>query len=325
MLLTLVVGARCLNGGIAPVSDALPGANAANTDGRAEQARQGLERYASSVEARIRRNWPAFLVLAPDAQARARLRASRILARSARSLGIELPGTMPAGQIQHWVGATFIPDATLAASIPRLEDYDRRKEYMSPEVTESRLLRRQGDHFEVYLRLTERSIISATFDVYLTIQYRRLDETHLVIESRSERIFERPVEETSSAPDRGLLWGLNHYWRIAEMDDGLYLECEALVLAQAAGDGVVDRRSAHFAGCPKDADQYHRSDPPDHRVQGPLTCDSNPCKMRCPQVSKVAFGCHHADPSGGRASEIHAGQQCRFGDHVIGEITKEIA
>ena len=232
LLLTFVVSAQCANGSIAVLSCDVPGANAAITDGSIEQAKQGFERYASSVEARIRKDWPAFLVLAPDAPARARLRASRTLVRPARSLGIELPSTPPTGQIQHWVGATFIPGATLAAAIPRLEDYDRRKQYMSPEVTESQLLRRQGDDFEVYLRVTEKSVISAKFDVYLTIHYGRLDETHLMVESRSERITEVPGEATSSSPDRGLLWGLNHYWRIAEMDGGLYLECEALVLSR---------------------------------------------------------------------------------------------
>ena len=36
----------------------------------------------------------------------------------------------------------------------------------------------------------------------------------------------------SAGKDQGLLWALNHYWRILEMDGGLYIECEALVLSR---------------------------------------------------------------------------------------------
>jgi hypothetical protein len=129
----------------------------------------------------------------------------------------------------------FLPGATLATAIPRLQNYDNRKRYMSPEVIESRQLGRQGDNFQVHLRLREKSMISAVFDAYLKIAYRRLDDRRLVIESRSERIAEvasPEAAEGSPAQDRGLLWGLNHYWRIAESDGGLYVECEALLLSR---------------------------------------------------------------------------------------------
>lgn len=39
-------------------------------------------------------------------------------------------------------------------------------------------------------------------------------------------------DRRSALKDHGLLWGLNHYWRILQTDDGLYVECEALVLSR---------------------------------------------------------------------------------------------
>ena len=183
--------------------------------------------FARLVEMRIEEDGLAsnFLRLAQSDEARVRLRDGQVLTSPAATLGVKPLAIITGGQVQHWVGAMFLPCITLAAAIPRLQDYDRRKRYMWPEVIESRQLERDGNDFKVYLRLNEKSIVSGTFDVYLSITYRMLDDQHLVIESRSERI-------AAVAHDRGLLWGLNHYWRIAESDGGLYMECEALVLSR---------------------------------------------------------------------------------------------
>ena len=57
----------------------------------------------------------------------------------------------------------------------------------------------------------------------------------LPIESRSMSVVAvadafAPVD--SAGKDQGLLWALNHYWRILQKDGGLYVECEALVLSR---------------------------------------------------------------------------------------------
>lgn len=194
-----------------------------------------FEEYARAVKNRIEEDGSSFLRLAQSAQARARLRQGEILTSTAAALGVKPSVAVPGGQVQHWIGSIFVPGITLAEAIPRLQDYDQRKRFMWPEVIESRQLDRQGDDFQAYLRLTEKSLVSGTFDVYLRITYRMLDETHLVIESRSERIAEASgpdAPEGFPVRDRGLLWGLNHFWRITESDGGLYLECEALVLSR---------------------------------------------------------------------------------------------
>ena len=191
-----------------------------------------FQAYARVVETRIEKDGFAsnFLRLARDEQTRARLRDGEILTSPAGALGVAPSSVALNGvQVQHWIGAMFLPRATLARALPRLQDYDNRKLYMRPEVIESHQLGRQGSTFQVYLRLSEKSIVSGVFDVVLKINYRRLDDAHLIIESRSEKI----TEVTSpNAPDRGLLQGLNHYWRIAASDGGLYMECEALVLSR---------------------------------------------------------------------------------------------
>ena len=55
-----------------------------------------------------------------------------------------------------------------------------------------------------------------------------------------------------AAKDRSLLWMLDHYWRLADLDGGVYAECEALVLARQIpvmlrwiADPLVARASRH--------------------------------------------------------------------------------
>jgi len=206
-------------------------------DGRVRPA-GAFEEYARLIEKRIEGDvaTPNFLRLAQRPTGRARLLNGEILASPAAALGVKPAMAIPGGQVEHWVGAIFVPCTTLPKAIPRLQDYDQRTRFMWPEVVESRQLERQGDNFKVYLRLHEKSIVSGTFDAYLDITYRMLDDTRLLIQSRSEKIVEvqsPDAEEGAAARNRGLLWGLNHYWRIVEEDGGLYIECEALVLSRS--------------------------------------------------------------------------------------------
>ena len=106
---------------------------------------------------------------------------------------------------------------------------------MMPEIIESRLKDRQGDVFQVYLRLVEKAILSGVFDLELRVVYRNEGPGRLAIESRSisvAAVADASAPTGSAARDPGLLWALNHYWRILQMDGGLYVECEALVLSR---------------------------------------------------------------------------------------------
>ncbi len=198
------------------------------------QTSHAFEQYGRAVEHRIERDLrtPQFLRLAADPAVRARLRQGEIVVRPAKSLGLAPAIPIPGGQVQHWIGAAFVPGIRIAAALPALQDYANRPRYM-PSITESRIVSRHGDDFEVYLRLVEKSPIKAAFDVTLHIAYRRPEESRLAIESKSTEIREIAVPGApvgTVARDRGLLWGFDHYWRFEEGDGGLYLECEALVL-----------------------------------------------------------------------------------------------
>lgn len=201
------------------------------------ETKHAFERYAAAVEARIEkdRGTSRFLRLAGDPRVRVRLRGGEVLALATKSLGVQPPITIPGGQVQHWVGAGFISGMTIARALPKLQDYNNRKRDMAPEIVESRILSREGDQFHVWLRMQQKDMITAVFDLVLLITYRPAENGQLEIESRTESIQEVSGVDAPrgvAAKDRGLLWALNHDWRFAELDGGVYVECEALVLAR---------------------------------------------------------------------------------------------
>jgi len=196
-----------------------------------------FDRYTAVVEDRIRSDSSTanFLRVLPDESKRARARRGEVLVESAQVLGVRPDTAIPKGQVQHWVAAAFLPDATIAGVLPRLQNYNNRSRYMNPEIIQSRLKSRRGDVFQVYLRLVEKAILSGVFDLDLRVVYRTEGLDRLSIESRSMSVVavsDASAPVGSAAKDPGLLWALNHYWRILQSDGGVYVECEALVLSR---------------------------------------------------------------------------------------------
>ena len=198
---------------------------------------KAFDQYAAVVEDRIRSDSGTanFLRVLSDESKRARARKGEVLVESAQHLGLKPDIAIPNGQVQHWAGAAFLQNATIDSVLPRLRNYNNRSKYMAPEIVASRLKDQQGDVFQVYLRLAEKSILSGVFDLDLQVVYQAPGPGRLAIESRSKSVVElggSSAPAGSAGKDQGLLWALNHYWRILQMDGGLYVECEALVLSR---------------------------------------------------------------------------------------------
>src|SRR5207248_11131528 len=60
-------------------------------------------------------------------------------ARNGKSISI------PDGMVHHWVGIVFIPNSSLAAVLPVVQNYGNRAEIYKPDVIASRLISHQGD------------------------------------------------------------------------------------------------------------------------------------------------------------------------------------
>ena len=144
----------------------------------------------------------------------------------------------PDGLIHHWIGAVFIPGATLHQVLDVAQDYDRHQDIYQPEVVRSRLIRRDGNDFQIFYRLREKKVITVTLNTNHDVRYFPIDATHCRSRSSATRIAEvgdagGPAEyEKPIGHDGGFLWRMNSDWRFEEQDGGVYVESESISLTR---------------------------------------------------------------------------------------------
>jgi hypothetical protein len=151
--------------------------------------------------------------------------------------GQEIP--IPDGLVQDWIGAMFLPGVTLDKVRTVLQDYANYKNYFRPDVIESRLDKKEGDRFDIFLRLSKTQVLTAILNTKYSVQYGKLDTSRMYVNSHSTRIAQvknprkkKYDQEETPGDDDGLLWRMNSYWRLQEADDGVYAELEAVSLSR---------------------------------------------------------------------------------------------
>jgi hypothetical protein len=137
------------------------------------------------------------------------------------------------GMIHHWAGSVFIPGVSMQQLLNWLQDYDHHDGYFK-EVEQSKLLSRDGDTFEIFLRLTKTQIVTVRYDTNHLVTYRRYSQTRASSRSVATQIH----EIQNSGNDHGFLWRLNSYWRFSEEDGGVYVECESISLSRSIPFGL---------------------------------------------------------------------------------------
>jgi hypothetical protein len=122
---------------------------------------------------------------------------------------------VPDGLVHDWIGATRAPGATIEQTLELIQDYDNHKNIYKPDVVESKLIRRRGNDFQIYLRLLKKKILTVVLDTDHDVHYSGLDSARWCCRSYTTRIaevqdFGKPTE-TSLPPDSGygFLWRLN--------------------------------------------------------------------------------------------------------------------
>ena len=148
------------------------------------------------------------------------------------------PAKAPGGLIHDWVGTIFSRGTTVDATLTLVQDYDHHQDIYKPEVLISKLMRRRGNDFEIYLRLLKKKILTVVLDTDHDVQYRCVDATRWLCRSNTTRIAE--VEDAGTSKEEvfpadtgfGFLWRLYSYWRFEERDSGVYIECRAISLSR---------------------------------------------------------------------------------------------
>jgi hypothetical protein len=219
---------------------------------------QAFDNYVHAAETRLDRqaHSPQFLWSDGVKDANAKLRGGEVLAEPWTGEG---DIAIPDGLIHDWVGAVYIPRATLDAVIAMVQDYDRDKVSFKPEVMDSKLLSRNGDDFKVYMRLLKKKVLTVVLNTEHDVQYIRIGETRYYSRSRTTRVAEvEDPGETSErervpGKDHGFLWRLNSYWRFEQRDGGVYVECEAISLSRSVPAGLGWIVGPIIRGLPRDS------------------------------------------------------------------------
>jgi hypothetical protein len=154
-------------------------------------------------------------------------------------VAIEIPG----GMVHHWLGAVFVPDVKVEELVRWLQEYDEHDERFD-EVEDSRLLSREGDTFEIFLRLRRKKIVTVHYATEHEVVYRNHGFGRHSSVSRATRIAEledagsRDEKEKLPGCDRGFLWRLHSYWRFQQVPGGVVVECESLSLSRGVPAAV---------------------------------------------------------------------------------------
>jgi hypothetical protein len=145
---------------------------------------------------------------------------------------------VPDGLVHHWVGAAFVPGATIDRVLALLQDYNRHGQIYRPYVAQSKLIARDGDVFLFFLRFYQKKVITVVLNSEHEGVFSRPAPDRASSRIHSTRIAE--VEEPGTprekqkpvGNDGGYLWRLNTYWRLLERDGGVYVECESISLTR---------------------------------------------------------------------------------------------
>jgi hypothetical protein len=150
---------------------------------------------------------------------------------------------IPDASLQDWLGVTLVEGVTLERVRDFVLNYADFKYYFKQYFTDSRLVKRDGDNFDAFLRLARKQFSTVILNINLSSSYVAFDPAHAYVICRSTHIGEvaHPKEKDLAAQERpaadayGYLWRLNQYWRIEQTADGVFVELESITLSRPAG------------------------------------------------------------------------------------------
>ena len=167
---------------------------------------------------------------------------------------------IPDGQAQDWIGDIYLEGETIDRVRDMLLNFVDYKNYFKQQIIESKLVKRDGDHFDAFLRLNKRQVTPIILNTQLSALYKLVDPMRAYIVYRSTHIAEvaHPNKKSTYDQERtvedsaGYLWRLNFYYRLHQTDDGVYAELELISLSRPGGGLHPGRFLSGFEAFPRE-------------------------------------------------------------------------
>ncbi len=165
---------------------------------------------------------------------------------------------IPGGMVHHWLGTVFVPGVTLDELMGWVQSYSDHEKYFE-EVEDSELLSRNGDVFEILLRLRRKKIVTVHYNTEHHVVYERPAPDRVFSQSSTTKIaqLENPgtldEREKPQGKDNGFLWRLNSYWRYREVEGGVIVECESVSLSRSIPVAVKWLVSRYVNSVPRES------------------------------------------------------------------------
>jgi hypothetical protein len=146
--------------------------------------------------------------------------------------------------LHDWRGTAFVPGAKAGDLERLLRDYTSYPTRYAPDVMSARVIKQEGDRYEITMRVKQKHVITVVMDTTYDVTFGHLDPEHGFSTSRSTSIQE--IEGAGSANEHaldakdahGFLWRLNTYWSYEERDGGLYMQIESTSLTRGIPNGL---------------------------------------------------------------------------------------
>ena len=165
------------------------------------------------------------------------------------------------GLLHHWVGTVLMPGAPLDRAIAFVQDYSAYAKVFAPTIQRSRVLGRQGDHFDVAVRTYAHKVITVIIDQEFGVDYRSIGPKAILSKSVAANIWRwrtrGPNEQrTPSERGKGFLWRLNNYCVFEERPEGTYEQCESVSLTRDVPFGLGWIVRPFITGIPRETLEF---------------------------------------------------------------------
>jgi hypothetical protein len=149
------------------------------------------------------------------------------------------PSDVPSGLIHHWVGAMFLPGATLDGVNAVFNDYDHYPDFYRPRVVKVKVLKQTDDYQKITTLVVQRAFgVTGAVEADNEVHIIKLDARRVYSLSNATRVQEvvnygEPDQRLPSENQGpGYVWRTVSINRLEQRDGGVYIEMEMIGLSR---------------------------------------------------------------------------------------------